>query len=263
MKIKYGLVCLFIFGLQYVYAQQPKYQVGIRTGNHFSFAEFEDSDILKNQALLRYSAGILVRIKLKDHYRGRPLPWVPMVRDGVFALDLGLNVVFKGYDYQVNALKNYQNQLSLELPLLITFWDAKDIFISRKWKRKKLTTFARMGLKPAFLLKRNIEEHVQNTEDSVIEEAEIGGFNLFSMVTFGIIKQRKNGGSMAVELSGNAGMFQTTKGTIDYENLKTGKTLEHRFSSHGHYISVNVLYFFGERTIGKEIIPPVIYSPRF
>lgn len=258
-------ICTFILLLilQHCCAQQAKYQWGIRTGNHFSFAEFDEFNDLKNSALLRYSAGTVLRIKLKDHYRGKPLPWVPMVRDGVFALDVGMNVVFKGYDYQIHSLKNYQDQLSIEMPILISFWDNKDRFISRKWRRNKMTIFSRMGLKPALLLQQEVTTTIENTTEKLIETANNGGFNLFSTVSIGIIKQRKNGGSMSIELSGNVGWFATTSGVIDYENFQTNANTQHYFSSHGHYASVNVLYFFGERRFGKEIEHPIIYSPRF
>lgn len=274
LKIRGLILCIVCF-YSTINAQESKFQLGIITGNHFSFSSYEKNLGLKGNPLLRYSAGILARYKLKSGYKRKALYWMPPTKDGVFALDIGANVVFTGYDYQVNAvtisktfqtnthqLSTYEEQMMVEFPILLVFWDNRSVLLKRKLQRQGIAFFSRVGVKPSVLFSDNIEKQLETDHIILQELTSFGGFNLFGMFSMGLMKNFKNANSASVEISGNLGIFTTTKGQVTHKNLNTHIQNTQPFSSNGHYLAVKVMYLF-KSDIYHRVTPRIIYNPRF
>ncbi len=266
----YGLIICSLLFFSKMKAQESKFQLGIITGNHFSFSSYEKDLGLTGNPLLRYSAGILARYKLKSGYKRKSFKWIPPTKDGVFSLDIGANVVFTGYDYNVNAvttykiyqLSTYEEQIMVEFPVLLVFWDNRSVLLKRKLQRQGVALFSRIGVKPSVLFSENIEKQLETEHLSLQEFTSFGGFNLFGMYSMGLIKTFKNKNSASVEISGNLGILTTTKGQITHKNLNNNIQKTQPFSSNGHYLAVKAIYLF-RSDIYNRVTPRIIYNPRF
>jgi hypothetical protein len=241
-------------------AQESKFQLGINLGNHLSFTSFESNDDLKTSPLLRYSAGVLARYKLKTGIKRKAFHWIPPTKKGVFALDFGANLVFTGYDYQLGDLGTYQDQIMVEFSLMLVSWDERSVLFKRSWQRKRNTVYSKIGVKPSFLIKKNSEKELESDVGKLREQVAFGGFNLFGALSFGIMHTTKKHRSMMVELNLNLGLFSTTEGIINY--TLNGSAQQLNFSSNGHYIALKTIYLF-KSDIYRRIPTRTIYHPRF
>lgn len=255
------ILTIFLFGSLIMQGQESKFQLGVNLGNHLSYANFEQNDDLIASPLLRYSAGILGRYKLKTGFKRKGFHWLPPIKKGVIALDFGANVVFTGYDYQLSTLATFQDQIMIEFPLMISSWDERSVLFKKRWQRKGNTVYSRIGLKPSFLIKNNIEKSLESIEGNLKETVDFGGFNLAGSLSFGMMHTTKKHRSMMVELNLNIGFFSTTKGMINYQ-LANGTRQNLSFSSNGHYIALKTIYLF-KSDIYRIVPTRVIYHPRF
>ncbi len=254
------LLSIFNIVVLSIQAQESKFQVGVNLGNHLSFASFDVNENLKPSPLLRYSAGILARYKLKTGIKRKAFHWIPPTKKGTIALDFGANVVFTGYDYQLSDWNTYQDQIMIEFPLMLVSWDERSVLFKRSWQRKGNTVYSKMGVKPSFLIKKKSEKQLESNAGILREQVEFGGFNLFGALSFGIMHTTKKHRSMMVELNLNLGLFSTTRGVIDYQ--LNGISQQLNFSSNGHYIALKTIYLF-KSDVYRRIPTRIIYHPRF
>lgn len=259
--MKFNIVLIFLLFLSsIVQSQDSKFQTGIIVGNHFSFANFEFDQNLNNEPLLRYSAGVLTRYKFKTDWKYKGLPWSPPVRKGVWALDLGANAVFTGYDYGLPNLGTYQDQLMIEFPIMLTLWDERSVLIKKKLLRQGKTLYGRIGFKPSILLEKNVDKTINEGSDFLTEQTQFGGFNLMASYSMGMIYNTKKQNSMSLEINFNAGLMKTTQGTIRYR-LDNGTVQTVDFNSYGHYIAVKCIYLL-KSDIYRRVPTKIIHNPR-
>ena len=254
------LIGMLLFISSVLQAQDSKFQTGIIVGNHFSFANFDFDMNLDNEPLLRYSAGILTRYKFKTDWQFKGLPWSPPVRKGVWAIDIGANAVFTGYDYGLPNLETFQDQLMIEFPIMVTLWDERSVLVKRKWLKQGKTIHSRIGLKPSVLLKNNIEKTVSEGSDFMTEQTQFGGFNLMASYAVGLIYNNKKQNTMSIEMNFNVGFLRTTQGTIRYR-LDNGNIQTVDFNSFGHYAAIKCIYLF-KSDIYRRIPTRIIHPPR-
>ena len=254
------IICFFILSTSLLQSQDSKFQTGIIVGNHFSFANFDYDINLDNEPLLRYSAGILTRYKFKTGWKFKGLPWSPPIRKGVWALDIGANAVFTGYDYGLSNLGTFQDQLMIEFPVMFTLWDERSVLIKKKWRKQGKTFYGRLGLKPSVLIKNNVDKTINEGTNFLSEQTQFGGFNLIASYGAGIIRTTKKQNSMSLEINFNAGFIKTTQGTISYR-LDNGTIQTVNFNSFGHYVAIKTIYLF-KSDIYRRIPTRIIHSPR-
>lgn len=253
-------ICFLILAASIVQSQDSKFQTGITVGNHLSFANFEYDTYLDNKPLLGYSAGFLTRYKFKTEWKFKGLPWSPPIRKGVWALDLGINAVFTGYDYGFSDLETSQDQLMIEFPVMVTVWDEKSVLIKKKWLKQGKTIHTRIGLKPSVLLKNDIEKTITKGNSFISEQTQFGGFNLLASYSIGLIYNTKKQNTMSLEMNFNVGLIKTTQGKINYR-IDNGDIQTLDFNSFGHYFAIKSIYLF-KSDIYRRIPPRVIHSPR-
>ena len=259
MKLNILLISFLLISFT-AQSQDSKFQTGIIVGNHLSFANFDFDTNLDNTPLLRYSAGILTRYKFKTDWKFKGLPWSPPIRKGVWALDIGANAVFTGYDYGVPNLGTYQDQLMIEFPIMLAMWDERSVFIKKKYLKQGKTLYSRIGLKPSILLKNDIEKTVSEGGSFLTEETQFGGFNLMASYSMGLTYNTKKQNTMSFEININAGLIKTTQGTIRYR-LDNGNVQTVDFNSYGHYIAMKCIYLL-KSDIYRRVPSKIIYSPR-
>lgn len=257
------LFIIFLFICTISKAQNDKLHLGVEVGNHLSFTYFDGNGNINGNLLLRYSAGVLARYKFKTGFKipRSSITFIP-VRDGIWSLDVGVNAVFTGYDYNYDLIGTYQDQLAFEFPILFTFWDNRSVLLSRKWRRKKLNWHSRIGIKPSILLENQYDRSVSNDVARIDETVQFGGFNLAVSYGNGIMKTLKNGNMMMLELQFNIGILRTTFGQITYRDLINNTTQQNEIIGKGHYVALKVLYLFKTNFV-KTYPAPIIHSPRF
>jgi len=205
-----------------------------------SFANFEFDQNLGNSPLLRYSAGVLTRYKLKTDWKFKGLPWSPPI---------GLP-----------SLGTYQDQLMIEFPVMLTLWDERSVLISKKWRKQGKTVYSRLGLKPSILIKNDIEKTINEGSSFLTEQSQFGGFNLMACYAVGFIYNTKKQNAMSVEINLNAGFIKTTQGTIRYR-LDNGNVQTVDFNSFGHYAAIKCIYLL-KSDIYRRVPAKIIHSPR-
>ena len=253
---------IVILALGCLNAQAPDFQWGIQSGNHLSLPAGTDSEAFKGKSLLRYSIGVMARRVLK---RGMKANIIAPLRRGVIALDLGINMVFKGYNYQFNDFETYTDQVEFEFPILLILYDERNIFVPRKWYRKGLSTYSRMGIIPSYLPRRKLEKTLRLDNETLIENTVAGGFDILMTVRGGLLQNHKNGNSTALELGGNVSFISKTKGQLVHQDANGQVLDEGLFFSTGTYISLNLVYLFQVKKPGRRSLrrpPPIIYNPR-
>jgi len=243
-------------------AQAPDFQWGIQSGNHLSLPAGTDSEVFKGKSLLRYSIGVMARRVLK---RGMKANIVAPLRRGVLALDFGVNMVFKGYNYQFKDFETYTDQVEFEFPILLVLYDERNVFVPRKWYRKGLSTYTRMGLIPSYLPQKKVEKTLTLANETLTENTVAGGFNILMTIRGGILQNHKNGNSTSLELGGNVSFISKTNGQLVHKDANGQVLDEGLFFSTGTYISLNLVYLFQVKKPRRHYNrkpPPIIYNPR-
>jgi len=103
-------------------AQSSLSRFGLQLGNNVSLPSDNPSDVLNEELLLRYSVGLVGRILLKENLKFKILA---PVKKGEISLDYGLNLVFKGYNYNLRSINAFTDEITLELPIQIAFQDQR------------------------------------------------------------------------------------------------------------------------------------------
>ena len=252
-----------IFNSQTLSAQKSKQRFGIQTGNLWAVPTSSESDVFKTGGILRYSIGFFFRKKVNPKFRLDKI-FLASTRHGVLEFDYGLTFVFKGYEYQFNSLGNTNEQLAVEVPLLMVIYDNANVFIPRKWRRKGLTTYGRMGIKPSYLINSPNIQEISQANERLTEIHESDRFNVFAQLGFGLIQNNKTGTTSSIEIGANIGFLANSKSELTYRNNSTGSVQEDVITSNGTYFDIKVLYVVAppkEKSGGTP--PPVIYNPRF
>ncbi len=256
------IILVIVFSLHTTFAQESKFQLGINVGNHLSFANYDTYyNDLSGSPLLRYSAGILARYKLKTNIKIKQFNWIPPTKKGTVALDIGANWVKTGYDYSFRGIHAFQEQTQYEFPMMITLWDERSPFLTRKMHRQGNAFYSRVGFKPSVLVNGTVDKTIVGDEGSLSEISSFGGFNLFAAFAIGLLKKSKKDHSTAVELTGNFGLFRTTEGTITYQAFNQ-PTERFDFNSRGHYIALKAIYLLKSDIYIRQPAK-VIYHPRY
>lgn len=244
-------------------AQTGTSTFGIQLGNQVSLPAVGSAEQFEGQLLLRYSFGFLGRTILNDHLK---LRFIADVRKGVMAFDYGLQFVLNGYQYQLGEIATTTEQLSLEVPLLITLYDERNVFLPRKLTRKGITTFARLGFKPTFSLQAAKDKEITQDNETLREEVDTRLFNLLWSFGAGILQNHKNGNTTFYEIGVNLGLLRRNKGQVEYIDISSSSSESYSFANSGSYVSANMIYLFKFkpwRANDKRPLPPVIYNPRF
>lgn len=261
MRINIILLIIMIFSQNNCLAQNQLF--GIQVGNTISLPRETNTDFFNDRLLLRYSIGVLGRKRIVENIKGR---FIAPLRKGAIELDYGLNLVFKGFDYKFGNTASSGDQISLEFPLLLNFFDERNVFMSRRQLRKGINTFMRIGIKPSYSFNRQFVNTIINDEELVIENLSERPFNLIGVLGGGLMQRMKNGGLAFFELSINLGLLKSMKGEIKYEKGAGQITEEIIYRDNGSYIALNVAYFLNrkdsEKSKRKEL-PPIIYNPRY
>ena len=257
---------LFFLTIGNLSAQENKAKLGIQASNLFTFTFNNEEDFFKSNGIIRYSIGGFFR---KTLGRGIRVPKIfnSGPRSGVIAFDYGVNLVFKGYEFQAGKILNTSDQLSVEFPLLLVFYDRKNVFMPRKWYRKGIAGYGRMGLKPSYLFNQNYSVNTANGNNEFLEEqTQSGGLNILWKLGMGILKQKKNGPISFLEFSANIGFIVRSETELAYEDTSNNISRATTIKSNGTYFDLKVGYIFytlkpsiqnrGEKT-------PLIYNPRF
>lgn len=244
-------------------AQSGTSTFGIQLCNQISLPAVGNAEQFEGQLLLRYSFGFLGRTILNDDLK---LRFITDVRKGVMAFDYGLQFVLNGYQYQLGEIATTTEQLSLEVPLLFTLYDERNVFLPRKLTRKGITTFARLGFKPTFSLQAAKGKEITRDNEMLKEEVETRLFNLLWSFGAGILQNHKNGNTTFFEIGVNLGLLRRNTGQVEYINNSTATSESFSFANSGSYVSANMIYLFKFkpwRANDKRPLPPVIYNPRF
>ncbi len=261
----YLFLLFFICSSTFGFAQKGKTLIGIQTGNNLSIPGNSNEDGLNETFLLRYSIGFLASTTFVEGADFIYLNMLP-VRDGIFTFDYGLNFVFNGYHYEFEDFVITYDNLSIEIPLLVNFYDQKSVFSPRGWRRKGMASFGRLGLKTSFNLGNNRNQELTDSNGSFREALSYRKFNVLSSLSLGILQSRKNGNKAGVEIAANVGLLNLVEGKVEWLSSQSGNFSETSFLDKGSYISINAFYLFDAYSFlaskfGKE--EPVLFNPRF
>ena len=261
MKYRFFLFC-FLFPI-FLSAQIPPLQLGIETGNHLTYYPISDQEFIKAKPLLRYSIGMILRHNINKKGSGRKT-YIPTARYGGFSIDYGLNVAFVGYNYQLEGIESYLDQVSLEFPVVAVFKFKDSVFMSRKWKRKGMESYLRAGLKPSYLPKATITQTQIQSSKRLDETTTHGGWNVLFTYGFGLLQQKKNGNAASIGFTANLGFFKRTNTTIHYHDTSNQTTRQFSFAPAEMYFAVNAIFLFSTENIkvGQGVAPPRVYNPR-
>jgi len=263
MKVNCFWICLFLANTIVLSAQNSKSKFGIQTGNNLSFPGENSAPHFNEGFLLRYSIGFIGRQVLKENIR---FQLIAPVRKGELSLDYGLNLVFKGYDYQLESVNAFRDEITLEVPVQFFLQDKRNVFLPRKWHQKGIGSFARIGFKGIYRLNKGNTKVELKSSERLTENLSEKKFNFISKMGGGIIKNHKNGNITMFEIVMNLGWFANKSGTISYENSDTQVLREISFSDNGSYLSLNMVYLFDWQRFKKKKNKselPVIFCPRF
>ncbi len=258
MHTKHFLTILLSWYFISVYSQ-PNLKLGIETANSVFFSLVENEETVKGSPLLRYSVGLTLRQQLKkgtnkfNYFRTAR-------HNGVF-LDYGVNFAFGGYQYKIGNLETYNDQLWYEFPILLVL-RYRDIFwMNRKWKRKGIGSYVRMGVKPSYLPQQTIVNSTGISNESLQGVSTFGGWNLAYSLGSGFDQTLKNGDLMSFGWQVNFNLKQSVNTNLTYTT--NNNTQDFDFNIRSFYFALNVQYLFDSKRFGKGVLPPVIYNPRF
>ena len=251
---------LFLQNLELL-AQSSKTQLGLQFGNNLSLPGERTSSLITERLLLRYSFGIAGRRVLKENLRWG---FISKTRRGEITFDFGVNVNVGGYNYSFGGIDTHTNLVSFEVPLLISLFDRRNIFLSRKLLRKGITTILRLGLVSNFSPVKTTNKEIIKANEFLTENISTQFFNISWTLRGGIQKSFKNGNTSLFELGINLGILKNAGGNIQYVNSDTQVTQIEEFRDSGTYLSIRTTHFFRvkKRPFSKEVPPPIFYNPR-
>ncbi|MEO1628962.1 MAG: hypothetical protein AAFV25_27695, partial [Bacteroidota bacterium] len=205
MKIPALAMCCLCLWSQSSFAQAPDHQIGLQVGNNLSLPNARASSLFQEQFLLRYSIGVLGRRKLK---KGFDFDFMNHRNKGAIAIDYGLQVIFKGYNYRFGQISSFTDQIRLEIPLHLALYNERNVFLPRKWWRKGIAAYSRLGFKLELSKRQEHRKTSRRGSERVDEHMLQKPLNVLWSMSIGLLQNFKNGRSTSFEISGNLGLLR-------------------------------------------------------
>jgi len=248
-----------------LYGQSTDTWIGFQTRNNATFPNEQKFPTIENEFLIRYSIGIVGRILLRENIIGY---FIAPIRKGNISFDFGCNFLLKGFNYTIGNISTTTDNLHIELPLLLSFHDKRNIFISRKMIRNGITTTARTGLKISINPKPKSLSILENSLEKITETIQGRRVNPLFSSSIGIIKNHKNGNISIMEFAANIGFLKDQKGEISYFDSDLQETTNYPFVNRGSYFSINTVHYFQKKNIDRITLlkrkkHPILFNPRF
>jgi len=257
------LVC-FLINSTSLLAQEKDLVFGLQSGVNYNktfiLTEFENTP-LRSDFFIGSSFGVVARKKITRV----KWSWGGLSNKLNLYAESGLNWTYGGYNYYYQDQATFQEQMNFQIPLLLV-WRADPQRWEKRMKKKKLFVVGKAGFTLSTTAQKNIQKQYTFGEAILLENINIDkALNIYFTGTFGIQKEFENGKIIYIGFSSLSPFFTRIQGTIEVQN-ELGSDIS-TLSKGGNFFSIDLQYFFGERTDEQKAkrgkMPKIIFNPRY